>query len=122
MYSQAVKSVEGGVERGFDVAKLTWGRKCHILVDTLGLLLAVIVTSAGVQNSDGARLLFTAIREDARRSWLHNLPGRTLEIVEKLPGQKGFQALPGCRVVERTLAWKPQPTTGSGLRAPSWAL
>jgi putative transposase len=119
--SQAIKTVEGGAERGFDAGKLTWGRKRHILVDTLGLLLAVIVTSARVQDRDGARMLFQQIQNDPWRrmkkvwadgayggeliAWLHNLLGWTLEIVEKLAGQKGFQVLPRRWVVERTFAW-----------------
>ncbi|WP_299430641.1 IS5 family transposase [uncultured Meiothermus sp.] len=119
--SQAVKSGEGGVERGFDVGKLTWGRKRHILVDTLGLLLGVLVSSAGVQDRDGARSLFEQICHDPWRRmqkvwadgayagelirWLQHLLGWTLEIVDKLPGHKGFQVLPRRWVVERTFAW-----------------
>lgn len=54
--SQSVKTLEGGEERGFDAGKKVSGRKRHIVVDTLGLLLVVIVTSASVQDRDAAKL------------------------------------------------------------------
>ena len=57
--SQSVKMSDRGGAKGFDGAKWIKGRKRHILVDVLGLLLAVIVTSAGVQDRDGARTLLT---------------------------------------------------------------
>lgn len=113
--------MEDGTERGFDAGKLTWGRKRHTLVDTLGLLLVVMVTSAGVQDRAGARLLFEQIKNDPWRRvkkvwadeayagelipWLHDLLGWTLEIIKKLAGQKGFQVLPKRWVVEPTFAW-----------------
>jgi putative transposase len=62
--SQSVKTLEGGEERGFDAGKKVSGRKRHIVVDTLGLLLVVIVTSASVQDRDGAKLV---MRELYRR-------------------------------------------------------
>ena len=46
-----------GGKSGFDAGKKVKGRKRHILVDTLGLLLVVVVHSAGVQDRDGARLV-----------------------------------------------------------------
>lgn len=119
--SQSVKTVEGGIQRGFDMGKRVWGRKRHILVDTLGLLLAVLVTAASVQDRDGAKMLFEQIRYDSWRrmkkvwadgayageliGWLKDLLGWTLEIVNKLAGQVGFEVLPRRWVVERTLAW-----------------
>lgn len=56
--SQSVKITAVPGTRGFDKAKLVNGRKRHVLVDTLGLLMAVLVTAASVQDRDGARLLF----------------------------------------------------------------
>src|SRR5207237_4174678 len=53
--SQSVKTTEVGGIKGFDAGKLVKGRKRHIVVDTLGLLIAVVVTSANVQDDHGAK-------------------------------------------------------------------
>lgn len=55
--SQSTKTSEGGLECGFDAGKKITGRKRHVLVDTLGLILKVIVTAVNVQDRDGARQL-----------------------------------------------------------------
>lgn len=55
--SHSVKTAEGGQARGYDAHKRCSGRKRHILVDTLGLLLAALVTGANVQDRDGAKVL-----------------------------------------------------------------
>src|SRR4029450_12798721 len=59
--SQSVKTTELGGERGYDNGKNVKGRKPHVLVDTLGLLLTVLVTAASVSDSAGARLLFARL-------------------------------------------------------------
>lgn len=97
------------------------GRKRHLLVDTLGLILGVVVHSAGIQDRDGAKPLlekafwFGWLRviwadggyAGALQSWFQQLRvGRAarIEIVSKFAG-KGFQLLPKRWVVERTFAW-----------------
>ncbi|GAA0897585.1 hypothetical protein GCM10009559_58440 [Pseudonocardia zijingensis] len=60
--SQSVKSSEGGEEIGYDAGKRVRGRKRHLLVDTLGLLLVGIVHSASMQDRAGARRVLTGIR------------------------------------------------------------
>ena len=57
--SQSIRTAEDGSDRGFNVHKHCLGRKRHILVDTLGLLLAALVTGANVQDRDGARELLS---------------------------------------------------------------
>src|SRR5262249_12405362 len=59
--SQSVKTTALGGERGYDTGKNVKGRKRHLLVDTLGLLMAVLVTAASVSDPAGARLLFARL-------------------------------------------------------------
>ena len=65
--SQTVKTTEAGGPRGYDAGKKVSGRKRHLLVDTLGLVLAVVVTTANVQDYDGAKQVFTKIGRGFRR-------------------------------------------------------
>jgi putative transposase len=96
------------------------GRKRHILVDTMGLLITVVVHSAGIQDRDGGILVLERIKNIFSRLILIWADGgyrgrfveqayssfkRKIEIVEKEPEQKGFKVLPRRWVVERTLAW-----------------
>ena len=120
--SQSVKTPEGG-ERGYDAGKKVKGRKRHILVDSLGLLLGVKVTSAALQDRDGAVELLSGlfmlywrlavIWADSAYSglltkWVKGLRphGKLhLEVIDKDPGQKGFCVLRKRWIVERTFAW-----------------
>ena len=69
--SQSVKTSEGGEERGIDVHKQTPGRKRHIVVDVLGLLLVVVVHSASIQDGTGGLQTLQALFERIKRN-LHN--------------------------------------------------
>lgn len=101
-------------------ARRNHGTKRHLVVDTLGLLLAVMVTSASVQDRDGARGLLSRLHRAvpsvqhlfADGGYAGRLVGIatsawriTVEIVKKPAGQRGFSVLPRRWVVERTLAW-----------------
>ena len=83
MDSQSVKCTAVPGERGYDAGKKVNGRKRHILVDTLGLLLAVVVTAASVQDRDGARLLLSRLPggcKKLRKIWVDGgYAGRLLE-------------------------------------------
>jgi putative transposase len=119
--SQSVKTVEGGKDIGFDGNKKVNGRKRHVLVDTLGLVLAVLVTAASVEDRAGAKLLFTRIQHlswkrmklvwtdgnytGTLKDWLKETLGWLLEIVSKPSDQIGFVVLPKRWIVERTFAW-----------------
>jgi putative transposase len=118
--SQSVKTTEEGGERGFDAGKRIKGRKRHALVDTLGLLIMVLVTSAGVADRDGASQLFDATAGTLPRlrrvwadqsyagmlvEWVHRFFAFVLEIVCRDEQQQGFQVLPKRWLVERTFGW-----------------
>lgn len=121
--SQSVKTATQGTEVGFDGGKLVKGRKRHLLVDTLGLVLAVVVTSANTEDRVGCLLLLTryfltgvkrlrkvwvdqGYRAQWLRLWAYGLKGTykvDLEVVEH--EGPGFQVVPYRWAVERTFAW-----------------
>ena len=119
--SQSVKGADtvGRESRGYDAGKKVNGRKRFIVTDTLGLLLTVVVLTAGVQDRDGAKpvLLETYLRTRVRfifadgafggrlLDWAQTLLRTTLHIVRKPAGQRGFAVIPRRWAVERTLAW-----------------
>jgi putative transposase len=118
--SQSVKTTEIASERGYDAGKKVKGRKRHILVDTLGLLLIVIVHAASIQDRDGAKLMLARRPKHLTRlthiwadgayagelvNWVKTTCHWVLEIVKRSDTHKGFQVLPRRWVVERTFGW-----------------
>lgn len=119
--SQSVKTTAMAGIKGFDAGKQIQGRKRHILVDTLGLILVVVVTAASVQERDGAKLIFQAFTgscKKIRRIWVdggYRGPKLVEWVAQRFPivvqavlrsdDTKGFKLLPRRWVVERTFAW-----------------
>jgi len=119
--SQSVKTTEVGGIKGFDAGKKVKGRKRHILVDTLGLLIAVVVSSAGVQDYHGARPVLERVKGRCPRlkviwadgiyekqfliDWVKAECGWELRVTKRSEKAKGFQVLPKRWVVERTFGW-----------------
>jgi putative transposase len=118
--SQSVKTTETPGPRGYDAGKKVKGRKRHLLVDTLGLILAVVVHPANIQDRDGAKLVCEKVRGKFRRlslvwadggytgqliQWLADFCHWTLQIVKRCDKATGFHVLPRRWVVERTFGW-----------------
>ncbi|QNE07830.1 IS5 family transposase (plasmid) [Croceicoccus marinus] len=119
--SQSVKTTESGGISGFDAGKKVKGRKRHILTDTCGFLIFVLVHAANIQDRDGAVDVLAAIRTrfpwlrhvfadggyagDKLRSALAGMGTWTVKIIKRSDKAKGFEVLPRRWVVERTFAW-----------------
>ena len=120
--SQTVKGTqESSEESGFDGGKLIKGRKRHIVVDTIGYLLIVVVHAANLYDGHAAREVLTALfsgintikkiwadgtyRGEEFIQWVSDQFGCVLEVVKKKSTGKGFGVLPRRWVVERTFAW-----------------
>jgi putative transposase len=113
--SQSVKITDRGGIHGYDGAKKVNGRKRHILVDTLGLLLTVTVHAANIQDRDGVLLLLAgpiqnrfprlkhvwldAAYRSGAKSWIETTLGWTVEVVKPAGRPRGII----CEVIERTL-------------------
>jgi putative transposase len=128
--SQSVKTTEQGGPRGKDAHKEVNGRKRHLVVDTLGMVVSAVVHSAGIQDRDGARLvlkkmvgrfprlkkiLADAIYNGGIAEWTKEVGGWILEVVAHPKEDKKkavdstepkkFEVLPWRWIVERTFAW-----------------
>jgi len=119
--SQSVKTTESGGVCGYDAGKKVKGRKRHIVTDTSGYLIFILVHAADIQDRDGAVEVLKAIRYrfpwlrhvfadggyagDKLRSALKDHGSWTLEIIKRSDTAKGFERLPRRWVVERTFAW-----------------
>jgi putative transposase len=106
--------------RGYDAGKKINGRKRHIVVDTLGMVLAVKVHEASMQDRDGAKLVLQRLRKGFSRlkliwadgayagalvQWTRKRLKRKLEIVKRNDDVKGFAVIPKRWIVERTFGW-----------------
>jgi transposase len=120
--SQSVDTTSGGEQRGRDNAKNIDGRKRHIVVDSMGLLLAVLVTAADVDDAKAAQALFARLQGQpisrvermyadtkyhnfALYEWVESHAGWKLRIVRRPDGAEGWVKLPIRWTVERTFAW-----------------
>ncbi len=120
--SQSVKAADtaGAASRGYDAGKKINGRKRHIVVDTMGLLLVVVVTAASMQDRDGAFRLLAAVRErfstislvwadggyaGRLADWGKSVLALTVHIIKRTDDTSGFKVLPRRWVVERTFGW-----------------
>lgn len=119
--SQSVKTTDVGGERGYDAGKKVTGRKRHLAVDTLGLILALVVHGADWQDHDGACLVLMRLKDRFRRlkvifadsaygrndlpEWVRTTFGWILQTVLRPVGVKDFVVLPKRWIVERTFGW-----------------
>lgn len=120
--SQSIKTADSGADRGYDGHKKVKGRKRHILTDTLGNLLEVVLLAANLDDRLGVYALLNKVerqmtlrllklwadqgyRSEVVRSWLQEQFDIDLEIVSASAEQVGFAVQPRRWVVERTFAW-----------------
>ena len=123
--SQSAKTAHGGAEVGVDGGKLVRGRKRHIVVDTLGLLLIVVVTAANADDGSTASRLLAGLpaarfprlaviwaddkyRNKGLDGWLAGQSRLRVEVTSKPEGKVGFDPLPERWVVEQTFGCLPR--------------
>ena len=118
--SQSVETTEMGGEKGFNPYKQVKGRKRHVMTDTLGLILFVVVCAASIADSDGAEYIFhetdghfprlqTVLVDQGYKSWLVEFAKRwfgiIVDIVTRAPSQREFIVQPQRWKIERTFGW-----------------
>ncbi len=118
--SQSVKTTDMAGEKGYDGGKKIKGRRRHILVDVLGLIIVVSVTAASVQERSEAKNMLESIKNWMPRfkliwadggytgpliDWVKQTCGWVLEIVKPSKATPGFHVRPWCWIVERTFGW-----------------
>ena len=118
--SQSMKTTEAGGPRGYAAEKMIKGRKRHLVIDTIGLLIGAVVHAGDVQDRDGALLVLAPIRHafpwlrhifadtayagNKLRQALTRLGDWMIQIVKRSDIAEGFQLLPRRWVVEHTIA------------------
>ena len=120
MDSQSVKTSSMTTEKGFDGHKQINGRKRHVMTDTLGFLMAIVIHNANINDREGAKLLLERVKCKYHRltkilvdqgytgelvEWTMKIFGWVMEVVNKVAGISGFNVLPKRWVVERTFGW-----------------
>jgi len=119
--SQSVKTAEGGGVAGYDAGKKVKGGKRHVITDSCGFLIFILVHAADIQDRDGAVDVWAAIRHrfpwlrhvfadggyagDKLRGALADMGSWTIEIIKRPDTAQGFEVLPRRWGVERTFAW-----------------
>jgi len=118
--SQSVATTEMGGEKGFNPAKQVKGRKRHLMTDTLGLILFVVVCAACIADSDGASSIFhetegrfprlhTVLVDQGYKGWLVEFAKRwfgiIVDIVQRPTAQRKFVVQPQRWKIERTFGW-----------------
>ena len=118
--SQSVKTSCMTTEKGYDAGKKVSGRKRHIITDTMGFILALVIHPADIQDRDGAKLVLKEMQykypllkkilvdagyRGALIEWALSAFGWTLDVVSKVAGISTFQVLPKRWIVERTFGW-----------------
>jgi putative transposase len=118
--SQSVEATEMGGEKGFDPHKQVKGRKRHLMIDTLGLILFVVVCAASIADSDGAEYIFhetegrfprlrIVLVDQGYKGWLVDFAkrwfGLIVDVVSRAPEQRAFIVQPQRWKIERTFGW-----------------